>query len=293
MQRLKMEHHLNHQLMVSSASPVIDRQSPVINSIVSHPTAGEHSNHNSPGDGSTKGTGENAAISAIVPVPAHEATATAAAEGSRSQSVNSNASQGSNESGSKVSNGQPGHPENGNSAAQTQAPTIQSKSESMMAGPGVESQGKTSPHTHVITEAPSSRAEQLKTQHSSAAPSPILNTLVSQHPTPTMSPATSMVVAAQGSPESMTSNGSNTNTITIQELSHAQIVGNDQMSSWAHHHANQRAQIRAPYGGQRLHNSLSIDERDNDSPHQNGAMEPSSPRYYLHQQQLQQHLHHR
>lgn len=276
MQRIKMEHHLNHQMMVTTAPSVIDRESPVI-TIASHHSS-DHSNHSSPGHDSTKDS--NSTISAIVlannNINSHHEVESA----NRSQSVNSNASLSSNESGGKLASSA----ESGGGGRDSE----QTRSSQMAVS---EESGNKSPHTHVITEAPSSRAEQLKS-HIAATSSPILNNLV-QHPTPSMSPAnTTMVLPVQGSPESMTnsnSNSSNANTITIQELSHAQIVigGNEQMAAWQHPANAVRGQVR-PYG-HRMQNSLSIDQdRDNDSPHPSTGLEPSSPTPFYVQQ-----LHHR
>lgn len=263
MQRIKMEHHLNHQMLVTTAATVIDsgHQSPII-AIASNTDHPKNSSSNEQESNTIKETNNTA----IVSMANHEV------ETNQSQSVNSNVSMNSNENGGGKgikSDSEQTRPCNSNSSH------VKTEDES----------GNKSPHTHVITEAPSSRAEPHKS-HIGANTS--LNSL-SQQSTPSISPATSMVLPVQDSPEPMTNNSgnsSNANTITIQELTHAQISGNEQMTAW-HLQAINRAQPRTIYGS-RLTNTLNIEqERDNDSPHPNTNLESNSPSFYVQQ------LHHR
>ncbi|XP_017485392.1 PREDICTED: putative uncharacterized protein DDB_G0277255, partial [Rhagoletis zephyria] len=260
----------------------------------------------------------------------------------RSQSVNSNSSHESNGNGGqgtaavglngegKDSSAAAAADQHSSSSSPVSSHSLKSGSDqqtaqsALMAGSEEEKQsnngaGNKSPHTHVITEAPSSsRGEhQLKQEYLSTSSSPILShSLVNSSQQQPMSPATSssggMVIAAAaaaasasatGSPESMSnSNGSNANSI-IQELPHAQIISNEQMNSWhqpqhqqqnqhLHHQANRgNGQRPSLYGGSNggsnQHHRLldQQQEHENESPHQSN---PSSPRFYL-QPHLQQH----
>lgn len=338
----------NHTSPSHSPSNVIERESAVISSIASHPGTMDNnnnshnhknSNHNSPEENSSsakmavkreESTSSPSSISAIVSGSTSQAdtapttaTTTVALETTRnqSQSVKSNSThENGNGNAQSATPVREGNAEEQSSSSSSSVNTSQLKSTdqtlALMAGSEEEKKGSkggnTSPHTHVITEAPSSRSELQLKQGLSASSSPILNhSLVSNQQ---MSPGTtntnsSMVIAVttatDHSPESMSnsnSNGSNPNSI-IQELPHAQIISNEQLNSWQQHQQHQQNQQHhqhqanrgglrpSLYGGNqhhRLQPSLGLEqqtERDNESPH---PQNPSSPRFYL-QQQLQQH----
>ena len=256
-----MEHHLSQHLV--STSSISEREiSPVI-SVASH-------------NGHTKSdTSKEARTESAIVLSASE-----------KESKNANAIHDSNGKSNSFDNNIIN--KNNINSAETASTTPQTKSEV------IEESGNTSPHTHVITEAPSSRADHLKVQMNHISSPSITN--LSQQTIPTsLSPTASVVVPVQESSESLAnaSANSNGNILTIHEMSQAQIViGGNNNDSMAWHQQANRARVNQ-YGAHRIQSSHSL-EHDRESLHRLDSSnseelirmhsEPSSPRYYMQQQ---------